>query len=92
MTVQLDLLPDYRKVYFVDARGWHSYRASDLSGIRTVGRDFPCPQNCPYDTTCHFMITDDGTSFTKLCTLDVLKRRPFHFNPRILGIRKNGRR
>ena len=82
--IQLDLLGI--TVWFVHPDGWLSFRAKDLEHIRTVGRytlsdGSDCKDPCFFADKTHFMITDDGISFTKLCTLDVIKHKPFKIPP-----------
>jgi len=81
---QLELFPGYQVVYFCHGDGWKEFFCADLKGVRRVGANFKCPSSCPYDSTAHFMITGDGNSYTKLCTLDVLKLKPFKFDKELL--------
>jgi len=79
---QLDLLGV--TVWFIHPeREWISFRAQDVDQIRTLvaggklSDGSECKHPCFFAETCHFMITTDGISFTKLCTLDVIKHKPF---------------
>jgi hypothetical protein len=80
--IQLDLLGV--TVWFIDGeRGWISFRAKDVDQIRTLqlggklSNGSECKDPCFFSDKCHFMITSDGISFTKLCTLDVIRYKPF---------------
>lgn len=81
---QLELFPGFQTVFFCHGDGWKEFVCSNLKGVRRVGSKFKCPSKCPYDCVAHFMITDDGESYTKLCTLDVLRCMPFEFDKEIL--------
>ncbi len=78
---QLSLLPNYKRtVHFSYPGKWLQFIAADLTNIRRVDAYFPCPDGCPYDCHGHFMITDDHHEYTKLCTLDIIKYKPFEFD------------
>lgn len=82
----------YDKVWDSLAGGWDhwlAHKVTDhkaLACCRTCGeaeRDGECERHtpyCPYSMLPHFMVESSPGVYTKLCTLDVFRFRPFNFS------------